>query len=321
MFVNRNVTCYYYIKQSWAPRNQSILISVGQENGQFFSVRSSWLEKDRHMLSGEESCPSRSSDVLSIYNGATSHSPLLATLCGTGSMPYITSSGRDMLLVFRSQAYDAPLNPSLLGSNPGFHLPVRVGFAARSFPCRMTIRSSSGSRGEIASPDVTLAPNTTCRYEFLGRRNQRVWIIFLAFRLQLHPDAANGPQQYQGSDDCLTLKDSGELLWKECGSNINPRLCPSALVAGHNSSDAKPCRWQDEESFVSQTPRLLLEQHLSRGTALDFWRFRLRYEFITVDDFDHIIPASSTMASTINGDFADYNWVIFKLVFKSIFER
>ena len=275
------------------------------------------------MLSGDEDCPSQSSDVLSIHNGATSQSPLLARLCGTGRMPYITSSGRDMLLVFRSQAFDAPLNPSLLGSNPGFHLPVRVGFAARSFPCRMTIRSSSGSRGQIASPDVTLAPNTTCRYEFLGRRNQRVWLIFLSYRLQLHPDApgaqsgassgsasgsdATASRQGHDSEDCLTLKDSGELLWKECGADINPRLCPSALVAGHNTSDAKPCRWQDEESFVSQTSRLVFEQHLSRGTALDFWRFRLRYEFVTVDDFDQVVPASTTVATS--GDFADYNWV------------
>ena len=117
----RNVTCYYYIRQSWAPRNESILMSVGQERAQFFSVRTS-REEMTAKLDGGDDCrmPDQSGDSLTVYGGATVESPVLGRLCGTGPVPYVTGSGGQMLVVFRSSAYDAPFNPASLGSSADF---------------------------------------------------------------------------------------------------------------------------------------------------------------------------------------------------------
>lgn len=166
---NRNVTCYYYIRQSWAPKNTTALITLsGADPGRSISVRTSDAgEKERRILNGHRDCRIHSGDTLSIYNGATVDSPLLARLCGTGTMPHVTSAGGEMLIVFRTQAHDAPFNPAPLGASPGFRLTARVRFAPivnaqqLHHPCRMVVVSAgSNSRrsqrqGIIRSPDVS----------------------------------------------------------------------------------------------------------------------------------------------------------------------
>lgn len=283
----RNATCYYYIRQAWSPKNQTILLTLVQtEPGQSFSVRTSDAgEKERKMMSGRE-CRPWVDDTVSIYNGATIESPLLARLCGTGTMPHITGAGGELLVVFHSQPHDAPFNPAPLGASPGFRLTTRVRFVAanqvRQYhpECRISIASSgSNSRrsqrqGIIRSPDATIAPNTTCLYEFTGREDQRVWMTFLSYRLQASEDG-----------DCLTLTDGQELVFRQCGADIQPRICPHALVHANASTAYKPCRWQDGESYLSRSPRFTIRQELATGTAIHPWSFVIRYEFITVDRF------------------------------------
>lgn len=120
------MTCYYYIRQSWAPKNQTTLITLAQLDATHsFSVRTSdFGEKERKMFSGKQ-CRTSTGDTVSIYNGATIESPLLARLCGTGTFPAITGAGGEMLVVFRSQPHDAPFNPAPLGATPGFRLTSR----------------------------------------------------------------------------------------------------------------------------------------------------------------------------------------------------
>lgn len=285
---DRNVTCYYYIRQAWSPKNQTILLTLIQtEPGQSFSVRTSDAgDKERKMLSGRD-CRPHVDDTVSIYNGATIESPLLARLCGTGTMPHITGAGGELLVVFRSQPHDAPFNPAPLGASPGFRLTTRVRFVASSQvrhyhpECRLSIASSgSNSRrsqrqGIIRSPEVTLAPNTTCVYDFTGREDQRVWITFLSYRLDAIEDG-----------DCLTLTDGQEMVSRQCGAaNLQPRICPHALVHANASTAYKPCRWQDAESYLSRSPRFVIRQELAAGTSLRPLSFVIRFEFITVDRF------------------------------------
>lgn len=59
-------------------------------------------------------------------------SPVLARLCGTGAVPPVTGVGGQMLVVFRSSEFDAPFNPTVLGSVPGFQLPVGISSVFRS---------------------------------------------------------------------------------------------------------------------------------------------------------------------------------------------
>ena len=283
----RNVTCYYYIRQAWSPKNQTILLTLVQsEPGQSFSVRTSDAgEKERKMMSGRE-CRTRVDDTVSIYNGATIESPLLARLCGTGNMPHITAAGGELLVVFRSQPHDAPFNPAPLGASPGFRLTTRVRFVAanqvRQYhpECRISITSSgSNSRrsqrqGIIRSPEATMAPNTSCLYEFTGREDQRVWMTYLSYRLDGGEDG-----------DCLTMTDGQELVSRQCGAAVQPRICPHALVHANSSTAYKPCRWQDGESYLSRSPRFTIRQELATGTAIRPWSFVIRFEFITVDRF------------------------------------
>ena len=299
------MTCYYYIRQAWSPKNQTILLSLVQtEPGQSFSVRTSDAgEKERKMMSGRD-CRTHVDDTVSIYNGATIESPLLARLCGTGNMPHITGAGGELLVVFRSQPHDAPFNPAPLGSSPGFRLTARVRFAPISQvrhyhpECRLSVASSgSNSRrsqrqGIIRSPEVTLAPNSSCVYEFTGREDQRVWITFLSYRLD---DPEEG--------DCLALTDGQEVVSRQCGANVQPRICPHALVHANASTAYKPCRWQDGESYLSRSPRFSIRQELSGGTSLRPWSFVIRYEFITVDRFSTGSKEMGTEAtSTPAGD-------------------
>lgn len=281
------MTCYYYIRQAWSPKNQTILLTLVQtEPGQSFSVRTSDAgDKERKMMSGRE-CRTRVDDTVSIYNGATIESPLLARLCGTGNMPHITGAGGELLVVFRSQPHDAPFNPAPLGASPGFRLTTRVRFVAanqvRQYhpECRISITSSgSNSRrsqrqGIIRSPEATMAPNTSCLYEFTGREDQRVWMTFLSYRLDGGEDG-----------DCLTLTDGQELVSRQCGATVEPRICPHALVHANSSTAYKPCRWQDGESYLSRSPRFTIRQELATGTAIRPWSFVIRFEFITVDRF------------------------------------
>lgn len=296
----RNVTCYYYIRQAWSPKNQTILLSLLEtEPGQSFSVRTSDAgDKERKMMSGRD-CRPHVDDTISIYNGATIESPLLARLCGTGTMPQITGAGGELLVVFRSQPHDAPFNPAPLGSSPGFRLTTRVRFVATSQvrhyhpECRLSIASSgSNSRrsqrqGIIRSPEVTMAPNSTCVYEFTGREDQRVWLTFLSYRMDAAEDG-----------DCLTLTDGQEIVSRQCGATVQPRICPHALVHANASTAYKPCRWQDGESYLSRSPRFTLRQELASGTSLHPWSFVIRFEFITVDRFT---PISKDIAGTAAG--------------------
>ena len=288
----RNVTCYYYIRQAWSPKNQTILLTLVQtEPGQSFSVRTSDAgDKERKMLSGRD-CRPHVDDTLSIYNGATIESPLLARLCGTGDMPAITGAGGELLVVFRSQPHDAPFNPAPLGASPGFRLMTRVRFVPSSQvrhyhpECRLSLASSgSNSRrsqrqGIIRSPEVTLAPNSTCLYDFTGREDQRVWITFLSYRLEGVLDDA----------DCLTLTDGQEVVSRQCGNSVQPRICPHALVHANASTAYKPCRWQDGESYLSRTPHFAIRQDLATGTTLRPWSFVIRFEFVTVDRFSSLM--------------------------------
>lgn len=138
---------------------------------------------------------------------------------------------------------------------------------------------------------MTLPANTSCRYEFTAREDQRVWITFLSYRLDTTSTNLHygGPhQQLEDQTNCLTLIDGQEIVSRGCGSSAQPRLCPRALVHVNASTGIKPCRWQDGESYISRSPRFTIAQELGTGTVLTPWSFAVRYEFITVDRFSSL---------------------------------
>ena len=85
------------------------------------------------------------------------------------------------------------------------------------------------------------------------------------------------------------LIDGNDVALRQCGVDIRPRLCTHAYV--HGSPASKPCRPKDLDSYLSSTSTYAIEQHLPRGTAVDKWTFRLRYEFVTIDDFSPLAAA------------------------------
>lgn len=148
---------------------------------------------------------------------------------------------------------------------------------------------------------MTLPANTSCRYEFTAREDQRVWITFLSYR----HDSTGHPEADQ--TNCLTLIDGQEIVSRGCGPAAQPRVCPRVLVHASNMSlssatggGIKPCRWQDGESYISRSPRFTVAQELGTGTVLSPWSFTLRYEFITVDRFSSITkdPPEASVSET-----------------------
>lgn len=65
-------------------------------------------------------------DYLSIYDGKNTNFPEIARICGGDALPDIISSGPDMLIVFKSSAFDTLYHPSPNSYLLGFELQVEV---------------------------------------------------------------------------------------------------------------------------------------------------------------------------------------------------
>lgn len=150
--------------------------------------------------------------------------------------------------------------------------------------CEFLITSFDSQWGVLENPKHSLPPNTTCRYNFQGRRQETVWISFIKYY------ASNADlTSYDVSTECNTRLRvwDGRVETKEDPTNITllgefcrdevPRLCDHALLS-NATRFTRPCT--RAESYVSSGPELTLEQHLRQGSALFPFSFILRYEFV-----------------------------------------
>lgn len=288
----RNVTCYYRIEQRGVPRGKHALLAVRQRNTHKIHIKDQIVKYDRsqRVLKVWDQC-NVIQDYLTVYDGASTIDPILVRLCGGDVVPDIVSSGPNMLLEFHTSAFDNPFHPVPLSYLPGFELEVQViyvdarsnNYVHDSKHCGFTISSFDSPWGVLENPKHSLPPNTTCRYDFQGRRHETVWISFIKYY------AANVDSPAYDSTECITrlrvwdgrtpsigLPNNATLLGEFCKDEV-PRLCDHTLLS-NATRYTRPCSLA--ESYVSSSSELTLEQHLRQGSALYPFSFVLRYEFV-----------------------------------------
>ncbi|XP_023245577.1 uncharacterized protein LOC106637106 [Copidosoma floridanum] len=172
----RNLTCYYAIRQHEVPEGKHPLISVRQPRGQLIAVRSkmpSQAEPPPRKLQLWNDCDIVK-DHVTIYDGYNTMEPVILKFCGGGEpLPEVTSSGKDLLVVFTTSPYGTFLHPSPPHSLHGFQLDVQVKFVdsnsttyTRSKRCEFWLRGNTG--GLLTSPRHSLPRNSTCLYHLRG---------------------------------------------------------------------------------------------------------------------------------------------------------
>ena len=214
----RNMTCVYRVTQENVPAGLHAMISLQQSNRHKLHIKDQGpaSEQNVKMLRSWEECD-QVQDFISVYDGKSESAPEIARFCGGDVLPEIVSSGTDMLVVFKTSAFDSLYHNYPLPNLLGYELQVAVKYVnANSFTfvsgaasagavggssgqgsevgalpptaagaerskCEFVINSFENQFGELESPHHTLPPNTLCRYHFQGRRHETVWISFLKY--------------------------------------------------------------------------------------------------------------------------------------------
>ncbi|KAK6637856.1 hypothetical protein RUM44_008278 [Polyplax serrata] len=291
----RNVTCYYRIQQRGIPRDKHALLAVRQRNTHKIHIKDQIVKYDRsqRVLKVWDQC-NVIQDYLTVYNGASTADPILIRLCGGDVVPDIVTSGPNMLLEFHTSPYDNPFHPVPLSYLPGFELEVQViyvnvkshNYVRDSSQCEFLITSFDSQWGVLENPKHSLPPNTTCRYNFQGRRQETVWISFVKYyasnaeltSYDLSAECNTRLRVWNGRVESKTEPSNITLLGEFCRDEV-PRLCDHALLS-NATRFTRPCA--RAESYVSTGPELTLEQHLRQGSALFPFSFILRYEFVDI---------------------------------------
>lgn len=155
-----------------------------------------------------------------------------------------------------------------------------------SSQCEFLITSFDSQWGVLENPKHSLPPNTTCRYNFQGRRQETVWISFVKYyasnaeltSYDLSAECNTRLRVWNGRVESKTEPSNITLLGEFCRDEV-PRLCDHALLS-NATRFTRPCA--RAESYVSTGPELTLEQHLRQGSALFPFSFILRYEFVDI---------------------------------------
>lgn len=155
-----------------------------------------------------------------------------------------------------------------------------------SSQCEFLITSFESQWGVLENPKHSLPPNTTCRYNFQGRRQETVWISFVKYyasnaeliSYDLSTECNTRLRVWNGRVDTNTETNNITLLGEFCRDEV-PRLCDHALLS-NATRFTRPCA--RAESYVSSGSELTIEQHLRQGSALFPFSFILRYEFVDV---------------------------------------
>ncbi|XP_042204845.1 uncharacterized protein LOC121854315 [Homarus americanus] len=286
----RNVTCYYLVKALPAPSPDLLpVVTLRQENDRLVQVGrqkpGSQVSPESHLWQDDE-CQSPE-DYLLVYDGGSMKAPLLAKMCGTATIPNITSSGPEMLVVFQTAISGKMKHFSNLVT--GFELEAHVLFMKQnpsrvnSAPCAQIIKSFDGSAGVVSSPIYALPANASCSYEFQGRRNEVVWIYFTKYHrarqkevMMNYIPCRNRLAIYDGT----TLSDNKSEISTLMGEYCDDLLPPICVRSRQKGTVSHPCTLK--ESFLSTGTSLFITQEFTEGTSLFPHNYVIQYEFVSL---------------------------------------
>ena len=286
-FYPRNITCYYLVKALPPPTPHfKPVIVIGQPNNRLIHVGDQDLfSRVSPEVTMHQNCPG---DYISIFDGGEMKAPLLARFCGSTSLPNITSSGPEMLVVFHSDSAGRLNHPPNMVV--GFELQAKVLFRKQRVEtgCHFEISSFNGlMHGTIHSPSYSMPSNSSCHYHFQGRNNEVVWLYFSKYyRLKMYDENIEGNDCNNG----LIIKDNhGSALTNDSSNNsssiiksfcndITPPVCIRYRQKHHLTI---PC--SRDESFLSNSNSLEVTQKFTDSTSLTPLQYILHYEFVTFD--------------------------------------
>ncbi|GIY77388.1 CUB domain-containing protein [Caerostris extrusa] len=181
-FYLRNITCHYWIRQDFVPPGKIAQVEVYQDNEFKINIPSGHSNSDRYKPGTLTSdC---AGDVVKVFDGRTTESPLLVEFCGAGPLPTIRSSGPDILVKLTSVT-------SQTLSNSHFELGVKINFAKSSSTfriasegCSVTVDGGRHPVGILQGPDHSVPSGTTCTYRVTGKRpTDRIWLYFSSYHV------------------------------------------------------------------------------------------------------------------------------------------
>ncbi|XP_022252946.1 uncharacterized protein LOC106468876 isoform X2 [Limulus polyphemus] len=289
-FYLRNITCNYWIEQSYAPRGHYAQIEISQEN-EFKVDVGGGFSSTRNIVHRQltTTCPG---DVVRVYDGRTTSSPLLVEFCGSGVVPNIVTSGPTALVQLISHPYQ-PLRRSLLELKSSARFRPDSEFRAKRKKCEFYIYGNQNKSGSIYSPSHTLAANTTCTFNFIGKAPfAKIWLYFVSFYIE-------DSQAWSREEKCDVAKlqifdpfvndqrrnvllrgfGFGGLVSNYCEKSY-PRMCAHARDTP-NLTPLRPCR-VPEESYLSAGPEMSVMFTVYENSKLKLVpsTFLARYEFI-----------------------------------------
>ena len=233
-------------------------------------------------VSMSKNCPG---DHISIYDGGEMKAPLLATFCGSTSLPNITSSGPEMLVVFHSAPAGRMNHPPNM--IVGFELLASVLFKKTEFEtgCLYEITSFGVKQGVIHSPTNSMASNSTCIYKFYANRDEVVWLYFSKYYRKRKYDSSYDDSQCRNgltiqenqTESANFLNESVRTIGRFC-DEMSPPVC---IRSRQKHRLTAPC--SHKESFLSSTPNVIIKQKFTDGTSLMPLEYILHYEFVSLD--------------------------------------
>ncbi|CAL4122565.1 unnamed protein product [Meganyctiphanes norvegica] len=312
----RNVTCYYLVKLLLPPSSEfSPVVELSQANDRLIHIgHQKGLTKGispESRLRQDDDCKVPD-DYILIYDGGSVKDPLLAKICGTAIIPNITSSGPEMLIVF--QTASSGMMNHLANLAAGFELEARLlylkgtssGLSRRQ--CMEDIKSFGGTSGVIYSPVFAMAPNSSCTYNFLGRRGEQVWLYFTKYHRVSKKESShyfdlchNRLSIYEGKYNEELLSSNSTLVEEFCEENVPP-VCVRYKQYG---SITKPCT--KAESFLSSGSLYSVVQEFTESTLLLPLEYIIHYEFVNLVqkdvEPDTVCDQVFTSARDIKGHF------------------
>lgn len=274
----RNTTCYYQLKQPAAiPGTRAVLV-LEQSSEFLVHIKSATQPHDveQRQLKMYEDCY-YVGDYVRVYDGSSTTSPVLITFCRGSAIPKIISSGQHMLIEFTTSAFDEPDHKVPWKYLNGFELVAKAQF----FPsedvgpnCNKIINGKITKSGWIRSPRFSLAPNSTCVWNFKGPPGHVIWLTFAHYWIEkqdklLHMTlCATELTIYNGKKDANFGPFCDHKLPKTC--DRAHRLYKGAVT--------RPCG--RNETYVTTGPNVSITQNYGESTVVRNVKFLLRYEFV-----------------------------------------
>ncbi|XP_054153933.1 uncharacterized protein LOC128952549 [Oppia nitens] len=298
-FYNRNITCKYYITHyAPIPPGYRAKIVISQNNEYKISLYTGFSssQSNDHLTSTslQSDCPS---DVIRIYDGLTTESPVLIEFCGSGVLPSIITSRPEMLVVLRS-ASNQILHNSRLELNVALKL-EKVHDSAisgeRTGICDFVFDGSKIRSGLIEIPKHSIPANTTCTYKLVSPNTwDRIWIYFMSYFIQDRHHWSSEEfcdvsklEIYDSMISSHPINDTIKVHqtnkkhkhYSYC-EKTSPKICGRAADANHYLP-YNPCTYPNE-SYLSYGSELTIKHEYYK--YYDFYvkraSFAARFEFI-----------------------------------------